>query len=317
MTRYAIGLGSNVGDRLDHLVTAVGEIAAFVDDWEASSVYETAPVGGPDQDPYLNAVIVVDTALDPLELLDRLQEIEASHRRERTVRWGPRTLDLDILAMEAPSLRHERLTVPHQRAAERAFVLVPLAEVWPEARVEEGTTAGEAVNGVDREGVDRLARAWIPPVSSTTPRVLVAGQFMMLIAAALALAADGRLPEGEVTAFGVIGATLAMGGLILAFVSSRRLGPSVTPSPVPRKGAQMVMSGPYRYARHPIYGGIFLVLVGTALFLDSVYGVAAAGVVFVFFWAKSVYEERQLRLQFSGYRRYRQVVHRRLIPFVI
>jgi 2-amino-4-hydroxy-6-hydroxymethyldihydropteridine diphosphokinase len=317
LTRYAIGLGSNLGDRLDHLVTAVGEIADFVDDWTASSLYETAPVGGPEQDPYLNAVIVVDTELGPLELLDRLQAIEANHGRERTVRWGPRTLDLDILAMDGPPLRHERLTVPHERAAERAFVLVPLAEVWPEALVGAGVPAGEAVSLVDREGVDRLARRWIPPVSATTPRALVAGQFLMFIAAALAMAADGRLPEGEVTAFGVIGATLAMAGLILAFVSSRRLGPSVTPSPVPRKGAQMVMSGPYRYARHPIYGGIFLVLVGTALFLDSVFGVTAAGVVLVFFWSKSLYEERQLRMRFSGYRRYREVVHRRLIPFVI
>ncbi|HXV73033.1 MAG TPA: 2-amino-4-hydroxy-6-hydroxymethyldihydropteridine diphosphokinase [Acidimicrobiia bacterium] len=317
MTRYAIGLGSNLGDRLEHLVTAVNEISSFVDDWTVSSLYETEPVGGPEQDPFLNATIVVDTDLGPLELLARLQEIEQTHGRERNVRWGPRTLDLDLLASSGEPHRDERLTVPHPRAAERAFVLVPLVEIWPDAPVGVDATARMALQDVDRTGVDRLTGDWIPPVSRTVPRALVAGQFVMFISAALALAADGRLPEGKVTALGVVGALLAMGGLILAFISARRLGPSVTPSPVPKKGAHMVMSGPYRYARHPIYGGIFLVLLGTALFLDSVYGVVASVAALVFFWAKSTYEERQLRTRFNGYRHYREVVHRRLIPFVI
>jgi len=317
LTRYAIGLGSNLGDRFEHLVTAVNEISSFVDDWTVSSLYETEPVGGPDQDPYLNASMVVDTDLGPLELLARLQEIEEIHGREREVRWGPRTLDLDILVSSRGPHRDERLTLPHPRAAERAFVLVPLGEIWPDAPVGVDVTARAALQEVDRAGVDRLAGDWIPPVSQTVPRALVAGQFVMFIAAALALAADGRLPGGEVSVLGVSGAVLAMAGLIMAFVSSRRLGPSISPSPVPKEGARLVMSGPYRYARHPIYGGIFLVLLGTALFLDSVYGTIAAGVAFLFFWAKSVYEERQLRMRFGGYKRYRQVVHRRLIPFVI
>ena len=317
MTRYAIGLGSNLGDRLDHLVTAVGEIAGFGHDWSVSSLYETEPVGGPEQDAYLNAVIVLDTSLDPLQLLDRLQAIEADHGRERKVRWGPRPLDLDLIATDGPPHRHERLIVPHPRARERAFVLVPLTGVWPEAPVGEGLTAVDALSEIDQVGVDRLARDWIPPVSLAVPRSLVTGQFVMFIAAGVALAADGRLPDGEVTAHGVVGALLAMTGLILAFVSSRRLGPSVTPSPVPREDAKLIVSGPYRYVRHPIYGGVFLVLLGTALFLDSVYGVVAALVALCFFWAKSIYEERQLRMRFGGYKRYREVVHRRLIPFVI
>lgn len=317
MTRYAVGLGSNVGDRLDHLVTAVDEIGAFADVEAVSSIYETEPVGGPEQDPFLNAVVVVDTALEPPDLLARLQSIESRHHRERTVRWGPRTLDLDIVAMDGPTHRSERLTVPHPRAEERAFVLIPLTEVWPEALVGEVVTAAHAMTAVDRRGVDKLASDWIPPVSPTIPRLWVGGQFVMLIGAAAALAADGQLPEGEVTASGLIGAASAMGGLILAFVSSRRLGAPVTPNPVPAKDARMVMTGPYRYARHPIYGGVFLVLFGTALFLDSVYGVAAAAVLLAFFWAKSTFEEQQMRLRFSGYSRYRDVVHRRFIPFVI
>ena len=317
MTRYAIGLGSNLGDRLGHLATAVDEISDLASDWTVSSLYETEPVGGPDQDPFLNAVVLVDTKLGPRELLEHLQEIERVHGRERKTKWGPRTLDLDILSSEEGGHRDEQLIVPHPRAAERAFVLAPLAEVWPEAPVAEGISASRALESVDTEGVDRLAGAWVPPVSSAVPRALVGAQFVIFIAAALALAADGRLPEGDVTVSGVVGAILAMGGLIMAFVSSRRLGPSVTPSPVPRKDARMVMSGPYRYARHPIYGGIFLVLLGTALFLDSVFGVVAAIAAFVFFWAKSTFEERQLRMRFAGYKRYREVVHRRMIPFVI
>jgi 2-amino-4-hydroxy-6-hydroxymethyldihydropteridine diphosphokinase len=318
LTRYAIGLGSNLGDRLEHLVTAVGQISAFVEAWAVSSLYETEPVGGPEQDPYLNAVMVVDSGLGPLELLDRLQEIEQTHRRERKVRWGPRTLDLDIVASDGGPHRDGRLTLPHPRAAERTFVLIPLTEVWPEAPVSADTDASETLTLLTHlSGVDRLASEWVPPVSRTVPRALVGGQFVIFLATAVALAADGRLPEGEVTAIGVAGALMAMAGLILAFVSSRRLGPSVTPSPVPKKGARLVMSGPYRFARHPIYGGIFLVLLGTALFLDSVYGVVAAGVAFVFFWAKSMYEERHLRMRFNGYKRYREIVHRRLIPFVI
>lgn len=317
MTRYAIGLGSNLGDRLEHLASAVSKISEIGGDWTVSSLYETEPVGGPEQDPFLNAVMVIDTDLGPRALLDRLQDIEQLHGRERKTKWGPRTLDLDIVSSDGGRHRDERLTVPHPRAAERAFVLAPLAEVWPDAPVGETISASEALGSIGTKGVDRLSSAWVPPVSPTVPRALVAAQFVMFIAAALALAADGRLPEGEVTVFGVIGAILAMAGLILAFISSRRLGPSVTPSPVPRKDAQMVMSGPYRYARHPIYGGIFLVLLGTALFLDSVLGVVAAVVAFVFFWAKSSFEERQLRMRFAGYKRYREVVHRRMVPFVI
>lgn len=317
MTKYAIGLGSNLGDRLGHLVTAVEEIAGLVDSWSVSSLYETEPVGGPEQDPYLNAVMVVETPTPPVELLDLLQTIESRHGREREIHWGPRTLDLDLVATDGSSHGDERLTVPHPMARERAFVLMPLSEVWPEALVGEDIRGDEALSAVDREGVDRLSGDWIPPVSRTMPRLLVSGQFVVFLTAAVALAADGSLPEGDVTALGVIGALLAMLGLILAFVSSRRLGPSVSPSPVPRQGAQVVMSGPYRFVRHPIYGGVFLVLLGTALFLDSVYGVAAAVVAFFFFWAKSIYEEQQLRMRFPGYKRYREVVHRRLIPFVI
>lgn len=317
MTRYAIGLGSNLGDRLAHLVGGVEAIESFVDSLHASPLYETEPVGGPAQDPYLNAVVVVETDMAQLDLLDRLQEIEKEHRRERSVRWGPRTLDLDIVASNSGTHRDDRLTIPHPSASERAFVLLPLAEVWADASVADGVTAAEALSRTDRDGVDRLADSWMPPRPEWPGRFYVVAQFVLFIAAAIALAGDGRLPDGEVTALGVVGALLAMAGLIMAFVSSRRLGPAMTPNPVPKDKSSLVMSGPYRYVRHPIYGGVVLVLLGTAMFLDSIYGVLVALALIPYFWVKSTFEERQLRMRFAGYRAYRQVVHRRLIPFVI
>lgn len=302
---------------MEHLTTAVSAIGDRVDHYDVSSLYETEPIGGPDQDPFLNAVIVVDTSLGPKELLDLLQTIEREHGRQRRVRWGPRTLDLDILASDRISLDDERLTIPHPRASERAFVLVPLTEIWPDAPVAPGVSATDALAAIGPGGVDRLMRDWLPTISRTPARILVATQFILFLVAAAALATDGRLPEGEVTFLGVMGAVLAMSGLVLAFLASRRLGPSISPSPLPSRNARMVMDGPYRYARHPIYGGVVLVLLGTALFLDSLLGVAAALTALVFFWFKTFYEERHLRLRFAGYRRYREVVHRRLIPFLI
>ena len=107
-----------------------------------------------------------------------------------------------------------------------------------------------------------------------------------------------------------------MAGLFLAFVASRRLGPAVTPSPIPKEDSRLVISGPYRYARHPIYGGVFLVILGTALFLDSVYGIVTSLALIVLFWIKAGFEEQQLRMRFADYSRYRDVVQRRFVPFV-
>lgn len=317
MTRYAVGLGSNLGDRLGHLVAACAEIGAGKWPWFASPVYETAPVGGPEQDPFLNAVVVVDSDLQPREMLGLLQQIEQRHGRERTVRWGPRTLDLDIVAMEGGPHVDEVLTVPHPRAHERGFVLRPLVDVWPEVDVGDGLSAADALATVGDDDVTLLARDWVPPIPRWPGHALVAGQFALILTTALAFAADGTLPAGEVTVIRVLGAVLAMTGVVFAFIASRRLGPAMTPSPVPKQGSELVMSGPYRYVRHPIYGGLSLLMIGTALFLDSAVGLGVAILLLPFFWFKSSYEERQLRMRFAGYKAYRDVVHRRLIPFVI
>lgn len=315
MTRYAIGLGSNLGDRLTQMAEAVREIEGG--DKLISPLYETEPVGGPEQDPYLNAVLVVESEMEPVEMLAHLQQIELDHGRERKERWGPRTLDLDIITSDSGPMRTDRLTLPHPRATERAFVLRPLVEVWPDAPLADGITARDAVASVDPQGVDWLARDWVPPVSRWRANALVAGQFVLFIAVALAIAYDGTLPEGEVTILRVLGAALALAGMILAFISSRRLGPALTASPMPKREGSLIIAGPYRYVRHPIYGGVVLILVGTALFLDSLSGSVIAALLIPYFWMKSSYEERQLRMRFAGYKAYRDVVHRRLIPFVV
>ncbi len=131
--RAYLGIGSNLGERLGYLQLAVDHLAATdgVTVVGVSPVYETAPVGGPDQPDYLNAVVALDTALDPHELLRIAQGIEAEGERVRTVRWGPRTLDVDVLLVGDERVDTPDLVVPHPRMAERAFVVVPLADLDP------------------------------------------------------------------------------------------------------------------------------------------------------------------------------------------
>ena len=126
MTRAFLGLGSNLGDRRRHLRDAV---AAIPDVVAVSRVYETAPVGGPDQGAYLNVVVRLDTERSPRELLDICREREAEAQRVRMVRWGPRTLDVDVLWVDGQTVDEPDLVVPHPRMFERAFVLMPLRDV--------------------------------------------------------------------------------------------------------------------------------------------------------------------------------------------
>jgi 2-amino-4-hydroxy-6-hydroxymethyldihydropteridine diphosphokinase len=133
--RVALALGANLGDRAATLTSAVAELAAEdgVRLVVVSPVYETDPVGGPaEQPPYLNAVLVADSSLTPDELLALAHRVEDTHGRVRTERWGARTLDVDLLAVDAVVSTAPELTLPHPRAHERAFVLVPWAEVDPD-----------------------------------------------------------------------------------------------------------------------------------------------------------------------------------------
>ncbi len=128
MTRAFLGLGSNLGDREEHLRTAIASLPAVV---AVSDVYETDPVGGPTQGRYLNLVVEVDTDLDPHELLGVCHRIESAAGRVRDVRWGARTLDVDILWIDGVTVDTPELQVPHPRMAERRFVLEPLSELDP------------------------------------------------------------------------------------------------------------------------------------------------------------------------------------------
>ena len=170
--RAALALGSNLGDRMATLQSAVVDLLRSPDTClvAASSVYETDPVGGPQQGQYLNAVLVVDTDLDPSALLARAHEAEARQGRERLVRWGARTLDVDVLSFGAEVSDNPDLTLPHPRADQRAFVLIPWAEADP----------SYVVPGVDATVGELLARL---PDSSGVRRVTSADSLLELVAA--------------------------------------------------------------------------------------------------------------------------------------
>jgi len=128
-----LALGSNLGDPLASLQRGIDVLCASLPCTAVSSVYQTAPVGGPPQDDYLNAVLLARSALSARQILDRAQAAEAALHRVRDERWGPRTLDVDVIACGAERSDDPELTLPHPRAHERAFVLVPWLEVAPDA----------------------------------------------------------------------------------------------------------------------------------------------------------------------------------------
>jgi 2-amino-4-hydroxy-6-hydroxymethyldihydropteridine diphosphokinase len=135
VTRAYLGLGSNLGDRLANLREAVRLLAERgVRAARSSRVYETDPLGGPPQPEYLNAVVDVETELDARELLEVCLAVEEAMGRERTERWGPREIDIDVLTFGTDEIDQPGLQIPHPRMHERAFVLVPLLELTPTRR---------------------------------------------------------------------------------------------------------------------------------------------------------------------------------------
>jgi 2-amino-4-hydroxy-6-hydroxymethyldihydropteridine diphosphokinase len=130
MPRAFLGLGSNLGDRAGHLRRAVASLPDLV---AVSPVYETDPVGGPGgQRPFLNLVAQLETPRLPRELLEVCRTLEAEAERVRAERWGPRTLDVDVLWVDGHTVSDDDLEVPHPRMWERRFVLVPLADLAPD-----------------------------------------------------------------------------------------------------------------------------------------------------------------------------------------
>ncbi|MFF2484482.1 2-amino-4-hydroxy-6-hydroxymethyldihydropteridine diphosphokinase [Paenibacillus sp. NPDC058071] len=152
-----IALGSNMGDREELLRQAVERLneRPGIEVLRLSGLYETDPVGYTDQPAFLNMVIAVQTSLSPLELLRLQLEVEQILGRVRDIRWGPRTIDLDLLLYEDISMDDEELTLPHPRMMERAFVLVPLNDVLAQDDVR-GEQVSEAAKAALRDGKEGI-----------------------------------------------------------------------------------------------------------------------------------------------------------------
>ena len=149
-----IGLGSNLGDRESNLNNALQHMAENIVTTAESGIYETPPWGVMDQPQFLNQVIRGITRLSPLPLLDFLQKIERDMGRIKTIRFGPRLIDLDILLFDERQISTPRLTIPHPRMSQRAFVLVPLNELDAERILpDSGKTVRQLLSEVDTTGV--------------------------------------------------------------------------------------------------------------------------------------------------------------------
>lgn len=152
--RAYLALGANIGDKEKTMRQAVQllqrdgcELTA------ASSLYITKPIGCTDQPDFLNAVITIETDLSPYELLALCNSVERILGRQRTIRWGPRVIDIDILLYEHVEISEPTLTLPHPAMLQRAFVLVPLAEIAPDVVIADGLSAEEAAGLVPSDGV--------------------------------------------------------------------------------------------------------------------------------------------------------------------
>ncbi|MXN65099.1 2-amino-4-hydroxy-6-hydroxymethyldihydropteridine diphosphokinase [Stappia sp. GBMRC 2046] len=158
-TRAALGLGSNIGDTKANLDEALRRLCEIdgIRLSARSSDYRTPPWGPVEQDDFRNACAVVETTLSARTLLDRCLDVEREMGRVRDQRWGPRLIDIDVLVYGDAKVDEEGLSIPHPRMGERAFVLVPLAEIWPDAPIGDGRTAAEALKDCPgKEDVTRL-----------------------------------------------------------------------------------------------------------------------------------------------------------------
>ncbi|HKB84085.1 MAG TPA: 2-amino-4-hydroxy-6-hydroxymethyldihydropteridine diphosphokinase [Burkholderiales bacterium] len=161
MVEAFVGLGANLENPLHQVRQAISELDA-IDRTRmvaVSSLYRSAPVGYADQPDFINAVAKVQTGLSPRELLDALHAVENRHGRRRSVRNAPRTLDLDLLLYAKLAVCEEGLTLPHPRMHERAFVLLPLAEIAPDAHLPGYAPLSQLLAQVDRSGVEKLGDA--------------------------------------------------------------------------------------------------------------------------------------------------------------
>jgi 2-amino-4-hydroxy-6-hydroxymethyldihydropteridine diphosphokinase len=159
VSRAVIALGSNLENPVEQVEAALAAIAALpgISLLRRSACYQTAPVGYADQPDFINAVCEVETSLAPEALLAALLEVEQAFGRVRTFRNAPRVLDLDLLLVEGVVLNTDFLTLPHPRMHERAFVMLPLADMAADMQVGNHGAAADIAAGLDAAGVQRLA----------------------------------------------------------------------------------------------------------------------------------------------------------------
>jgi 2-amino-4-hydroxy-6-hydroxymethyldihydropteridine diphosphokinase len=162
LTTAVLGLGGNIGDNKALIAAAIDCLAEdpAITIEAASALYETPPWGKVDQPPFLNAAVRIETSHSARRLLQTILDVERRLGRERTERWGPRTIDIDILLFGESKVAEPGLIIPHPRLAERAFALVPLIDVLPDATIS-GRPAREWLSEMDSSGIRRIdARAW-------------------------------------------------------------------------------------------------------------------------------------------------------------
>lgn len=159
MTRVYIALGSNLAEPRQQVLSALQALETLPHSRlvRCSSLYRTPPLGPQDQPDFINAAVALDTGLDAENLLDHTQQIEQVHGRERKAeRWGPRTLDLDIMLFGDRIIDTPRLTVPHYDMKNRAFMLLPLAEIAPDLIFPDGTPLSHALSALSLDGLTKL-----------------------------------------------------------------------------------------------------------------------------------------------------------------
>ena len=154
MSEVYIGLGGNVGDVKAVLEAALKRLNNHPNIFvvKVSNLYKTPPWGDEDQDWFLNACALIETSIEPLELLKVVKNLEVEFKREKTRKWGPRTLDIDLLVFEGVKLKSKKLTLPHPRISQRAFVLLPLNDIAPNLIID-GKIVSVHLEGVETDDI--------------------------------------------------------------------------------------------------------------------------------------------------------------------
>ena len=158
--RFYIGLGSNIGDRENNIAIALKEIQSIGVVEKRSTIYESKPLGFKDQDDFLNAVCILNANIDAFNLLKRLKLIEKKMGREKSIKWGPRLIDLDIIDWEGETINMHELTIPHPEMQKRKFVLFPLSEIDPDFVHKNGRTIRQLLDNCPDGVIKKYKEHW-------------------------------------------------------------------------------------------------------------------------------------------------------------